>query len=84
MYYVYFAKSIRNSKVYVGKTCKDPSIRVEEHNKGSNSWTKANRPLKLIYFEVYFCKKDADAREIFFKSGIGKRVKYAIVREFDK
>lgn len=83
MYYTYFALS-RNKKVYVGFTGKDPSIRIKEHNSGSNKWSKANNPLTLIYFESYVCEEDARLRERFFKTGVGKRVKYAIIREFIK
>jgi predicted GIY-YIG superfamily endonuclease len=36
MHYVYFAKSRKNNKVYVGYTSKVPKDRVEEHNAGSN------------------------------------------------
>ena len=83
MYSVYFAKSLKNSKVYVGKTGKDPKIRVTEHNQGSNMWTRNNGPFKLIYYETFTCKADALIRERFFKTGIGKRVKRAIVKEMD-
>ncbi len=84
MYSIYFAKSLKNGKIYVGFTPKHAEERVIEHNLGSNHWSKANKPLKLIYFETYCCEKDARLREKYFKSGIGKRVKYAIVKEFDK
>jgi len=83
MYSVYFAKSEKNGKVYVGFTTKDPKIRVEEHNSGANKWSKENKPFVLIYYENYVCEKDARLREKYFKTGIGKRVKYAIVKEFD-
>lgn len=79
MYYVYFAKSLKNGKLYVGYTSKDPEIRIEEHNRGSNVWTKQNAPLKLVYYESYICTKDARLREKFYKMGIGKKIKYAIV-----
>jgi len=42
MFYVYFAKSLRNGKIYVGRTLKDPKVRVDEHNIGANKWTKTN------------------------------------------
>ena len=38
LYFVYFAKSLKNNKVYVGLTRKEPEIRVKEHNNGSNKW----------------------------------------------
>lgn len=84
MYFVYFAKSLKNNKIYVGFSSKIPSIRVMEHNQSSNKWSKSNAPLKLIYYERYLCKADAMQREKYYKSGIGKRAKLALVNEFDK
>ena len=83
MYYIYFAKSLKNKKVYVGFTSVDPKIRVEQHNQNSNKWSSQNKPLKLIYYETFVCKKDAILRESFFKTGIGKRIKKAIIEIMD-
>jgi putative endonuclease len=79
MYYVYFITSLKNNKTYVGFTSKNPRIRLEEHNNGSNVFTSANRPFQLIYYETYICKQDAIQREKFYKSGIGKKIKKAII-----
>ena len=84
MFYVYFAKSLKNGKIYVGRTLKEQKTRVKEHNQGVNKWTKENRPFELVYFETYYCLEDSISREKFFKTGIGKRVKIAIVKEFSK
>lgn len=81
MYYVYFAKSLKNGKVYVGFTKKEPEKRVKEHNSGSNSWSNQNKPLKLIYYESFVCEEDARLRERFFKTGVGKRIKKSIIME---
>jgi len=81
MYSVYFAKSLKNGKTYVGYTEKDPTERIKEHNQGSNKWSKQNGPFTLIYYEKYFCEKDARLREDFYKSGVGKRIKKAIIEE---
>ena len=83
MYYVYFAKSIKNDKVYVGFTEKDPAERISEHNSGCNTWSKNNRPFKLVYFEKYHCKTDALSREKFYKSGFGKKIKKLITESLD-
>lgn len=83
MFYVYFAKSLRNGKIYIGFTSKNPISRVREHNQGSNRWSKQNKPLKLVYYETFICKEDALAREKFYKSGVGKRIKKVIVYEMD-
>lgn len=79
--FVYFAQSLKSNKIYVGYTSKEPSERVNEHNKGSNNWSKHNGPFKLIYFEKYLCKVDAQNREKFYKMGFGKQVKLAIIKE---
>jgi len=79
MYYIYFLLSLRNKKSYVGKTGKPPNERLTEHNSGSNVWTGQNGPFKLIYFEEYVCKEDADKRELFYKTGIGRKIKKAII-----
>jgi len=74
MYFVYLLKSLKNNKTYVGYTAKGLSERLNEHNLGSNSWTSTNKPFKLIYYESYYCQKDALHRELFLKSGVGKRL----------
>ncbi len=80
MFYVYFAKSLKNGKIYVGFTSKNPNSRVKEHNESSNVWSRQNCPLKLVYYESYLCKGDALLREKFYKTGVGKKVKIAIVK----
>lgn len=80
---VYFARSLKNSKVYVGSTTKDPEDRVKEHNQGTNTWSKQNGPFKLVYFESFLCKEDAKRREDFYKTGVGRRIKQAIIKELD-
>ena len=79
MYFIYFAKSLRNNKVYCGFTSKNPKERVYEHNKSTNKWSSQNKPLKLIYYENYVCKDDALLRESFYKTGIGKAIKKLII-----
>jgi putative endonuclease len=79
MFYIYFAKSLKNGKVYVGSTSKSPELRVSEHNNGSNKWSSHNRPLQLIYYESYYCAQDAKLREKFYKSGFGKKIKGIII-----
>ena len=79
MFYVYFIKSKRNGKIYTGVTSKDPKTRLAEHNYGTNQWTKQNGPFELCYYESYYCVKDAQNREKFYKTGFGKQIKKIIV-----
>lgn len=84
MAYVYFLESLKNGKLYVGSTEKLPDDRLTEHNNGSNKWTKENGPLKLIYYEKYFCKRDAEDRELFYKTGFGRMIRDAIIETVKK
>ncbi len=63
---------MKNSKRYVGFTSKKPEERLKEHNKGDNAWTSQNRPLELIYSEIYETKTKAIKRERFLKTGKGR------------
>ena len=65
-------------------TEKTPDIRLNEHNSGSNSWSKNDGPFSLVYFEKYCCKKDALNRESFYKSGFGKLIKNSILDTIEK
>ncbi|HAG27503.1 TPA: hypothetical protein DCG61_01835 [Patescibacteria group bacterium] len=71
MYYVYFLKSIKDGKLYIGST-PDLKKRFRQHQQGQSKATKSRRPFKLIYYEAYSHKDDAKAREKFYKTGWGK------------
>jgi putative endonuclease len=74
MYYVYILRSLKNDKTYVGFTSKKVPKRLAEHNIGSNRWASQNGPFQIIYYESYYCEKDARHRELFLKSGQGKKL----------
>ena len=63
-------------------TSKEPGERLREHNNGLNYWSRQNGPFELVYFERYYCKKDALAREKFYKSGIGRKIRNEILKIF--
>lgn len=70
--YVYILQSKKDDKLYVGCT-NDLRGRLQEHNDGVSRSTKSRMPFKLIYYEAYLNRKDAEKRERFFKSGYGRR-----------
>lgn len=72
-YYLYILHSQKDGKFYTGITS-DLRRRVKEHNLGKNISTSYRRPLNLIYYEAYLFKKDAEAREKYLKTSMGKRV----------
>ena len=74
MFYVYVLRSLKNNKRYIGLTNSLPKERLKQHNYGSNSWSKGNRPFELIYSEECNDKEFALKREKFLKTGTGRRV----------
>jgi putative endonuclease len=72
MYFVYILQSKKNKSLYIGFT-KNLPRRLKKHNNGESSATKPYRPYKLIYYEAFLNTKDARSREIFLKSGWGRR-----------
>ena len=71
MYHTYV---IRNDKGtwYTGSTG-DLRKRLREHNTGRSTWTKDKGVWQVIYYEACFDEQDARSREIYLKSGMGKR-----------
>ena len=73
MYTLYILKSKKFDKTYVGITS-NLITRFHAHNTYSKKgWTKNFRPWKVIYTEQFIEKREALAREKWFKSGIGRR-----------
>jgi putative endonuclease len=72
MNYVYVLQSESDSGLYIGMTG-NLRRRFEEHQSGGSRSTKGRRPWKLIYYEAYLQKPDAAGREVFLKSGGGRR-----------
>jgi putative endonuclease len=77
---VYVLKSCKNSKLYVGFTSRSAEVRLAEHNKGKNLWSRYNRPFDIVHLEVYENKKEAQVREHYLKSGTGRRYLKEIMR----
>ncbi|OGN16549.1 MAG: excinuclease ABC subunit C [Candidatus Yanofskybacteria bacterium RIFCSPHIGHO2_02_FULL_50_12] len=72
-YYVYLIRSIKDGRWYTGFTV-DIRKRLGEHNEGKYvSWTKGRGPFEVIYYEMCKNKEDARKREIYLKTGMGRR-----------
>lgn len=69
-YYVYILFSQKDKKFYVGSTG-DLKQRFSSHKRGEVISTKNRRPFILIHYEYFVSKRDALAREKYFKSGYG-------------
>ena len=72
MYYTYILKNKKSGRFYTG-SINDLRKRLKLHNDGKSNFTKKDKPYDLIYYEACKEKEDAFAREIYLKSGYGKR-----------
>ncbi|MCK9578944.1 MAG: GIY-YIG nuclease family protein [Methanoregula sp.] len=69
---MYILLSLKDKKFYVGYTA-DLKRRFYEHSDGKVGSTKNRRPLKLICYEAYLHKQEAERRELFLKSSDGRK-----------
>ena len=71
MYYVYILFSSKLDKKYIGFTS-NLKKRILYHNSGKSNYTSQGMPWKLIYYEVFKSKIDAQREEEFLKTGKGR------------
>jgi putative endonuclease len=79
MHYVYILHMV-NGQLYTGYTA-DLKRRFREHQAGKVKATVCRRPLKLIHYEAYSLKTDAQRRERFLKTTEGKRLLRQQIRD---
>ncbi len=72
MYYTYILKSEKSGRWYTGST-EDLRERFNQHNQNESSYTKKRGPYELIYYEACKDREDAEVREKYLKSTMGKR-----------
>ena len=72
MYFTYVLRSCEDNTRYVGST-ENKEKRLLKHNSGRVRYTKGRRPWILIYFEEFNSRSDARKRELFLKSGQGRK-----------
>ena len=73
---VYIIKSQTSNRLYVGSSRKNSSLlRLKSHNGGKVPSTRPYRPWILFREEYYQDYKRALIREIFLKSGSGRKVR---------
>ncbi len=70
--FIYVIKSLTYDNRYVGVT-ENIERRLLEHNSGKCRYTKGRIPWKVIYTEKYSSLGEARKREIFLKSGQGRK-----------
>ena len=72
MFDVYLLHSAKDNGFYIGYST-DLKRRLAEHTRGASFATKSRGPWKLIYYEAYTERLDAEGRERYLKSGGGRR-----------
>lgn len=80
-YYAYILQSLKNNSLYIGYTS-DLKKRFKEHNNGESKATKPFRPYKLIFYEAFLNRIDAKNREIYLKSGYGRKTINGFLRKY--
>jgi len=78
---VYVLRSESYSGFYIGFAT-NLRARVRQHQGGQSLATKSRGPWKLIYYEAYTEREDAEGREKFLKSGAGRRFLHAQLRHY--
>jgi len=82
MYYVYILKSVKTGRTYVGYSS-DWKRRLAEHNTGQSRATKNRGPFEVLQLEEFESTADAKARELYWKSGSGRRKLKQIYRQLN-
>jgi putative endonuclease len=84
MFYVYVLHFLEDRGLYIGFST-DLRRRMAEHKHRASFATKYRGPWKLIYYEAYIDRQDAERRERYLKSGSGRRfVRQQLRRYFGK
>jgi len=71
-WYTYILRGQEKGTWYTGVTY-DLRKRLQQHQSGQTRNTRGRGPLALIYYEVCKDQEDARSRELYLKSGMGKR-----------
>lgn len=83
-FYVYFLKSDKDGRYYIGYTSLLPEERLTYHNSGLVPSTRNRRPLEIIYTEEYADKRTALKREWYLNHPKGYKEKLEIIKNINK
>ena len=82
-YYAYILQSQKDNSLYIGYTA-DLIKRFKQHNNGENQATRPFRPYKLIIYEAVLDRIDAKNREVYLKSGYGRKTVNGLLKKYLK
>lgn len=69
---LYVSLSEKDNRTYVGST-DNFERRLKQHNSGKVISTKHRFPFKVLFIEEFETLKEARKREMYYKSGAGRR-----------
>ena len=72
MYFIYILQSLKDQRTYVGYT-DNVERRFIQHNSGYVRSTKHRIPFKLLFTENFLTSAEVKKRELYWKSGAGRR-----------
>ena len=72
MFTVYVLQSLKDNRTYVGYT-NNFKRRLNQHNLGHSKSTRYRSPFKVLFTEEFENIKTAKKRELWWKSGAGRK-----------
>ena len=72
MHYIYLLR-LNDGTIYTGRS-DDLKHRIKEHIRGKVCSTRSKLPVTLLFYEAYINKRDAVNRELYLKTGDGRRI----------
>ena len=63
----------RGGRFYVGSSRDSAAGRLDAHNAGKTKSTRFGRPWELLLVETFATYTEARKRELFLKSGVGRK-----------
>lgn len=81
MFYTYVLQSNKSGKWYIGYTG-DLRKRFKDHNQNRSTYTSNRGPYEIIYYEACLNEDDARSRELYLKSGVGRRYLNSRLKRF--
>jgi len=79
MHCTYVLFSLKDKRLYIGSTS-DLKSRLKRHDNGEVVSTRYRRPLKLLFYEAFITSKEAKSRELYLKSGAGRKNLYQMLK----
>ena len=80
MFYVYILQCA-DGDLYTGFTSR-LDLRMGQHRAGKVRSTRRRLPVRLIFFEAYLMRSDAERREEYLKTSAGKKAIKFMLRDY--